>query len=152
ALAAADPETVRRFVREARAAARLRHPHVVALHEIDQRDGVYYLALELVEGGSVQEALAARGPFPWPEATPMAAGACRGLAAAHAAGLIHRDLKPANLMRGRDGVVKLTDFGLARAAQATTGGTSAPGRAAGTPHFMSPEQCRGEPLDGRTDL
>jgi serine/threonine-protein kinase len=150
--AAADPETVQRFVREGRSVARLNHPHVVTIYEVDQRDGVYYLVMERIDGGSVQEMLRARGKLPWQEATRILIDACRGLAAAHAAGLIHRDLKPANLMCTRDGVVKLADFGLARPAQVSATGITVPGAVVGTLDFMSPEQCRGEQLDGRTDI
>jgi serine/threonine-protein kinase len=147
-----DQETRQRFVREARSAGRLNHPHVVTIHEIDQRDGVYYIVMEMMEGGNVQDMLRARGKIPWREATRILVDACRGLAAAHAAGLIHRDLKPANLMCTREGVVKLADFGMARPAQASSAGITVPGAVLGTLDFMSPEQCRGEPLDGRTDI
>jgi serine/threonine protein kinase len=139
-----------RFLREARSAARLNHPHVVTVHEADQTGGVYYLVMELVEGGSMQDALRQRGPLPWREATQVVADACRGLVAAHEAGLIHRDLKPSNLLRTRDGVVKLSDFGLARPDRRDGVPTST--LTAGTPEFMSPEQWRGDPLDARTDL
>jgi urea transport system substrate-binding protein len=151
-VAAAGPEAWRRCLREARAAARLSHPNVVALYEAEQRDGLCYLVLELVPGGSAADVLRTRGAFPWPEATQAVADACRGLAAAHAAGLIHRDVKPANLMRAPDGVVKLADFGLARAAEQTGPSVASSLRAGGTPQYMSPEQSRGEPLDARTDL
>jgi serine/threonine protein kinase len=142
----------RRCLREARAAARLNHPNVVALYEAEQRDGLCYLAMELVPGGSTQAVLQTRGTLAWPEATRAIADACRGLAAAHAAGLIHRDVKPANLMRAADGTVKLTDFGLARAAEQTGPSVVSSLRAGGTPQYMSPEQSRGESLDPRTDL
>jgi serine/threonine-protein kinase len=150
--AAADPETVQRFVREARSVARLNHPHVVTIYEVDQRDGVYYLVMEMIDGGSVQEMLRARGKLPWQEATRILIDACRGLAAAHAAGLIHRDLKPANLMCTREGVVKLADFGLARPTQVSATGITVPGAVVGTVDYMSPQQCRGEQLDHRTDI
>jgi serine/threonine protein kinase/formylglycine-generating enzyme required for sulfatase activity len=100
----------------------------------------------------VQDRLRALGTIPWPEATRILIDACRGLATAHAAGLIHRDLKPANLMCTREGRVKLADFGLARSAQPSSAGITVPGAVAGTLDYMSPEQCRGEPLDGRSDI
>src|SRR5207253_6163453 len=115
----------------------------------DEHDGVCYLVMELVEGGGTQDRLRARGALPWPEATRLLADACRGLAAAHAAGLIHRDIKPANLMRAAGGAGKLADFGLARAAVPDGQSSTGSGAVAGTPHYMSPEQCRGEPLDAR---
>jgi WD40 repeat protein/tRNA A-37 threonylcarbamoyl transferase component Bud32 len=147
-----DARATRQFFREARAAARLNHPQVITVHEVDQRDGVYYLAMELAEGGSLQDALRDRGPLHWREATQALLDACRGLAAAHAAGLIHRDLKPSNLIRSSGGGVKLADFGLARSEQPSAGTSTDPCRVAGTPQFMSPEQCRGERLDYRTDI
>jgi serine/threonine protein kinase len=150
--AAAEPETMQRFVREARTAGRLNHPHVVTIYEADQRDGVCYLVMEFIEGGSVLDRLRATGTIPWQEATRILIDACRGLAAAHAAGLIHRDLKPANLMCTTEGRVKLADFGLARPAQPSSAAITVPGAVAGTLDYMSPEQCRGEPLDGRSDI
>jgi serine/threonine protein kinase/putative intracellular protease/amidase len=149
---AADPVALQRFLREAQAAARLNHPNVVAIHEIDQRDGTYYIVMELVPGGNAQARLNAGGPVAWQDATRMIADACRGLAAAHAAGLIHRDLKPANLMFAADGSVKLADFGLAKATDHAGGSVTALGQVMGTPHYMSPEQCRGESLDPRSDV
>jgi serine/threonine protein kinase len=148
----ADPTRLRRFLREARAAARLSHPNVVAVHEVDPCGGTLFLVMELLRGGSVQDLLRARGPLPWREATRLTADACRGLAAAHAAGLIHRDIKPANLLLSEDGVVKLADFGLARAGAAAGTSLTGTGDIVGTPLFMSPEQCQAQPLDPRTDI
>jgi serine/threonine protein kinase len=139
----------RRFLREARAAARLNHPHVVAIYDAGQHDGTCFLVMELVRGPSAQDLLQARGAMPWREATRLIADVCRGLASAHAVGLIHRDVKPANVLRSPDGAGKLADFGLAWAADFS--GTSLNG-VAGTPQYMSPEQWRGEPLDERSDL
>jgi serine/threonine protein kinase len=150
--AASDPRTAARFLREARSAARLNHPNVVIVHEADRFDGVYYLVMELVEGGSLEDALRARGALDWREATRALADACRGLIAAHAAGLVHRDLKPSNLLCASGGV-KLADFGLARTEQRSGAASSTDPRSiAGTPQYMSPEQCRAETLDARTDV
>ena len=110
---AARPESVRKFLREVRTAARLNHPHVVAVYDADQEKGIVYLVMELMEGGSAHDRIHKWGPFDWVEATQVMADACRGLAAVHAAGLIHRDIKPSNVMRAHDGQVKLADFGLA---------------------------------------
>lgn len=107
---ATRPESLERFLREARAAAKLQHPHVVAVYDADQFNGQYYIVLELVRGGSLQEVLKT-GPLPWDEASRVLVDACRGLEVAHRAGLVHRDIKPANLMRSEDGTVKLSDFG-----------------------------------------
>jgi serine/threonine protein kinase len=145
-----DREAEERFLREARSAARLSHPNVVAVHEVDEHEGIAYLVMELAPRGSVPALMKERGALAWREATRLVADACRGLVAAHAAGIIHRDVKPANLLVMADGTAKVADFGLA---QATGGGewTDA-GLLRGTPRFMSPEQCRGDPVDERTDV
>lgn len=149
--AAEDPAAWQRLLHEAQAAARLNHPNVVSIYDVDRIDDAHCIAMEFVRGGSVQEFLRRRGPLPWREATRIAVDICRGLAAAHSAGLIHRDIKPANVMRSADGCVKLADFGLAKLADRT-----APSRVSspllGTPDYMSPEQCRCDELDERSDL
>jgi serine/threonine protein kinase len=150
--AALEHEGAKRFLLEARAAARLNHANVVAVHDIGQRGEIIYIVMELVRGQSAQARLDLRGPMPWPEATRTAADVCRGLIAAHAAGLIHRDIKPANILLAADGAVKLTDFGLAKAPELLSTRLTLCGTILGTPHYMSPEQCSGENLDARTDL
>lgn len=148
-----DPEVLRRFQMEAQAAALLDHPNVVGIYEVDQREETHYIVMELVCGGSAEDLLLKHGPYPWQEATSVIADACRGLAAAHAANIVHRDIKPANIMRSTDGkVVKLADFGLAKAVNHTTQSITVTGTAVGTPNFMSPEQCRAERLDNRSDI
>jgi WD40 repeat protein len=148
---ASDVGSLRRFLAEARAAARLQHPHVVAVHEADVSEGRPYLVMELVKGGSAADRLAAAGPFAWREATRLAADACRGLAAAHAAGLLHRDIKPGNLLLGEGGG-KLADFGVAKALDRAGTSLTVTGQVPGTPDDMCPEQCRAEPLDARSDV
>ena len=147
----ADRDTLLRFQREAQAAARLNHPNVVAVYDIGQRDKMCYIAMELVRGESLQE-IVERGPMPWREAAWVVAEVCRGLAAAHAAGLIHRDIKPSNLLRSSEGAVKIADFGLVRINADNFPRLTHVNRTLGTPAFMSPEQCRAERLDARTDL
>jgi serine/threonine protein kinase/WD40 repeat protein len=147
-----DPQALRRFLSEARAAARLNHPNVVSIYEVDQQGDAYYIVMELVQGGSLQDLLEIEGFISWQEATRMIADACRGLVAAHAAGLVHRDIKPLNLMCSHDGAVKLVDFGLAKAIHSSATPLTKDGMVVGTPEYMSPEQCRSEPLDHRTDL
>lgn len=147
----AQPEALERFLREARAAAKLNHPHVVAIYDADQFNGQYYIVLELVRGQSLHDLLKT-GPLPWVEATRMLADACRGLDVAHRAGIVHRDIKPANLMRSVDGTVKLADFGLARPNESTGATMTGSGSVLGTPQYMSPEQCRSERADERSDL
>jgi serine/threonine protein kinase len=149
---AEDPVATQRFLLEARATARLNHPNVVAVYDIGQRDGVCYLVMELVPGKSVQDVLAARGRLDWRLATRIAIEVCRGLAAAHAAGLIHRDVKPSNVLVSRGDAVKLADFGLARWTNSTQRRLTQLNSVVGTPSYMSPEQWRDERLDDRSDL
>lgn len=140
-----------RFQREARAAAAVSHDHVVAIHSVEQIDGVTCLVMEYAAGGTLQDRLDAEGALPYSEATRIGLQAARGLAAAHAQGLVHRDVKPANiLLESAAGRVKLSDFGLARAADDVR--LTQSGVAAGTPLYMSPEQARGETVDHRSDL
>lgn len=138
-----------RLLREAKAAAQLSHPNVVTVHHVGRWPGGYYLVLELVRGGSLQDRIASGTPLPWMEATCAVADACLGVHAAHAAGFIHRDLKPSNLLCDESGRVKVADFGLVCGGDLTT---STPGRLVGTPYYMSPEQCRSEPADERSDV
>lgn len=144
------PETVARFLREAQAAARLNHPHVVTVHESGRDGDICYLAMEFIDGGSAQDAIR-MGPLPWREATQLVADACRGLAAAHAAGVLHRDVKPGNILRTREGIAKLADFGLARLVGSESGLTR-DGQMIGTPEYMSPEQWDREPAEDFSDI
>jgi tetratricopeptide (TPR) repeat protein len=143
-------EYVAKFLREARTAAQLTHPNVVAVHGVgfDRDLGVHFLAMEFVEGRTLHDILQERGPLPAEEACNFIIQSCRGLQAAHERNIIHRDIKPGNLMLTPGGVVKITDFGLAKvydeaAAQSTV---------IGTPYFMPPEQFEGKAKDGRTDI
>jgi urea transport system substrate-binding protein len=149
---ASDAEALRRFLAEAKAAARLNHPNTVQIFEVDRRGGDHYIVMELVRGGSAADFVKARGRFNWPEAVRVIADACRGLQAAHDAGLVHRDIKPANIMRAADGEVKPADFGLAKGVGGSAGGQTTAGAIVGTPHYMSPEQCESRPLDARSDV
>jgi serine/threonine-protein kinase len=155
AAAAADGddrgEIAARFEREARVAARLHHPNVVAIHDVGSEGDSLYLVMELVEGESLAHRLA-RGDFPAPErALEIAAQAADALAAAHEAGIVHRDVKPANLLIDRHGRVKVSDFGVAKAVGERTELTRT-GMMVGSPAYMAPEQVKGMPLDGRSDL
>ncbi|EMI52594.1 transporter substrate-binding protein [Rhodopirellula sallentina] len=142
-----------RFQSEARAAGKLSHANVAAIHEIGEHGSLHFLVMELLTGGSVSEEVQQHGACSLLEATRILIDACQGVAAAHAQGLVHRDIKPANLVRSADGSVKLTDFGLAKL-------TTSPddlhltrtGTVIGTPYFMSPEQCQGKTVDARTDI
>lgn len=148
-----DLDAVKRFLREGQAAARLNHPNVVAIYDVDQQRGHTFLVMELVNGGSAHD-LIKQGYLAWPEATRIIAAACRGLAAAHAAGLIHRDIKPSNILLAQDGAVKVSDFGLVKVVDEDSprNPLTRSGAVLGTPDFMSPEQCQGEKLDERSDV
>lgn len=147
---ASNRSVVGRFLREAQAAAKLGHPNVVIVHEVGEQAGVNFIAMELIAGSA--EARIAAGPMPWQDATGIAADACRGLAAAHDAGLIHRDVKPSNILIADDGRGKLADFGLVKPTDPDATSLTAARAVVGTPHFMSPEQCRGERVTRLADI
>ncbi|MGH8245068.1 MAG: protein kinase domain-containing protein [Gammaproteobacteria bacterium] len=154
-----DIERVRRFEREARAAAALNHPYIMTVHEVGEWEGQPFIATEFVEGETLAQRLS-RGPLSAVEAARVGAQIAEALAAAHEAGIVHRDLKPANLMLRPDGMVKVLDFGLARLSRPLaefgsadeTETQTAIGRIVGTLAYMSPEQARGQVADARSDL
>jgi Tol biopolymer transport system component len=152
---AGDDERLRRFEREARAAASLSHPNILAVHDVGHHEGTPYLVSELLEGATLRECIA-DGALHEARAAAYAAEVARGLAAAHARGIVHRDLKPENLFVTRSGCVKILDFGLAKLHEEHP---AAPGQRLtrtgtllGTAGYVSPEQLRGEPVDARADL
>lgn len=142
----------RRFIREARAAAGINHQNVVTIHDVDEHKSCPFLVMEYVDGGSLREHIRANRPLEPLEVVRLSKEIAAGLAAAHAQGVIHRDIKPGNIML-EDGAlrVKITDFGLARAAVDNVELTSRE-LAVGTPAYMSPEQVKGEKVDLRSDL
>lgn len=158
---ARDPERIRRFEQEARAAGALSHPNVCAVHDVGTHAGAPFVVMELLEGESLRARLDA-GPIPARKAVNYAAQAADGLAAAHEKGIVHRDLKPENLFVTKDGRVKLLDFGLAKLTRPETAVPSgdrtesvAPtetGTILGTVGYMAPEQVRGQAVDQRADL
>jgi len=147
-----DSTALGRFLSEAKAAGKVNHPHVMAIYEICPQRGMTYLVLEYVSGGSLKDLLAERGALPVVEATEALLDACKGVGAAHAAGLVHRDIKPANFMRAADGSIKIADFGLAKSTGGRTRDFTQTGMVIGTPFYMSPEQCEARPLDARSDV
>jgi eukaryotic-like serine/threonine-protein kinase len=162
----ADAAFLERFEREARLAASVTHPNVVALHDVGMHDGKPYFVTELLQGETLRERLT-KGPIPLATALEWAAQMAQGLAAAHERGIVHRDLKPENIFITRDGHVKLLDFGIAKLVEAAQGATphglmdatvspsgssTGTGMVLGTPGYMSPEQVRGDPVDARTDF
>jgi ABC-type branched-subunit amino acid transport system substrate-binding protein len=149
---AADATARGRFLAEARSAGKINHPNVVAIYEICPEETTTYLVLEYVSGGSLEDCLTGQHGLPVVEATQALIDACKGVGAAHAAGLIHRDIKPANFMRAADGSIKVADFGLAKSAEGSGSGLTQSGMVIGTPFYMSPEQCEAKPLDPRSDI
>ena len=161
---AADPDRLARFQREAQVLASLNHPNIAQIYgtEEDKSDGTRALVLELVEGPTLADQIA-RGAMPIEDALPIARQITEALEAAHEAGVIHRDLKPANIKVREDGTVKVLDFGLAKALDATPVGVSSEsptrppdvtrsGVILGTAAYMSPEQATGRPVDRRADV
>ena len=147
---AASDELVERFAREARAAAAVHHQNVVAVYDWISWRGEHYIAQEYVDGVDLRAALQHLGSLPWRAAALVALELARGLEAIHARGTVHRDLKPANVLLGRNGDVKIADFGIAQGA--THDGLTRPGTTIGTPPYVAPEQLLGERVDARGDL
>ncbi|GAA3379249.1 serine/threonine-protein kinase [Streptomyces sannanensis] len=145
-----------RFRREARVAAALQHRGVTVIHDFGEEDGVLYLVMELLEGRNLSQLLEGNKhhPLPVPEVLDIAEQVAAALAYCHEQGIVHRDLKPANIMRLADGTVKICDFGIARLGHdiGFTARLTGTGIAMGTPHYMSPEQIGGGPVDHRSDL
>jgi serine/threonine-protein kinase len=148
---AADAEFVARFTREARAAALLNHPNITQIYATGLEGATPWFAMELIRGCSLETLARERGAIEPYEAASYMAQAAAGLRHAAQKGLIHRDVKPSNLMLTEDGVVKVTDFGLAKAAQADSHIT-ATGEVLGSPGYISPEQAQGQPTDHRSDI
>ena len=141
-----DPQFVQKFVAEAHAAAKLSHPNVVQVFDVDHDGDTYYYSMELMHDGSLEGWLKKNGKMPVERALQVIADAALGLAYAESLDIVHRDIKPDNLMLDQHGNVKIADLGLARTEE---GGED---KLAGTPHFMAPEQVLRKPVDHRTDL
>jgi Tol biopolymer transport system component len=157
---ALDAEAVARFRREARAASALNHPHICTVYDVGDHDGAPFLVLEFLEGETLADRLR-RGPLSADDALSLAAQVADALATAHGAGIVHRDIKPGNLFVTRRGDAKVLDFGLAKHADASREGDetragsaqlTVAGTTMGTVAYMSPEQARAEPVDGRSDV
>src|SRR5438105_15761708 len=164
---AADPDRLARFQREAEVLATLNHPHIAAIYGLERTDGTTALVMELVEGPTLADRIA-QGAIPVDEALPIAKQIAEAIEAAHVRGIIHRDLKPANIKVRADGVVKVLDFGLAKAlapaaaSEAAAALANSPtitspalterGVILGTASYMSPEQAAGKAVDKRSDL
>ena len=142
---------VARFRKEARSVANLSHPNIVSVYDWGEEDGTYFMVMELVKGRSLRDIIKAEGKLLPRRATEIAAEIAKALDAAHRSDVIHRDIKPGNVLLTTDGTVKVTDFGVARARNASEGLTKA-GSVIGTANYFSPEQASGDPADERSDI
>jgi eukaryotic-like serine/threonine-protein kinase len=147
---AANEEYKQRFLREARLAARLSHPNIVAVYDAGAEHGVPYIVMEYVEGETVSDLLRRRGRLEPAEAVAQALQACSGLETAHEAGLVHRDIKPQNLLITPDGTLKIADFGIARSLDGTK--LTQAGTVLGTAAYLAPEQAAGEQVTATADI
>jgi serine/threonine protein kinase len=150
---AAEQESRERFTREAKAAAQLKHDNIVTIYQVGEDQNIPFFAMELLEGGTLQQRLEYPKPLSLGAAVRIAREIAAGLNAAHQRGVIHRDIKPANIwLESPKGRVKILDFGLARQSDAKAAGITQAGEIVGTPHYMAPEQARAKPIDARCDL
>jgi serine/threonine-protein kinase len=147
----ADEAFVKRFRREAQAAANLSHPNIVGIYDWGQAQGTYFIVMELVDGRSLRDVLKSEGALLARRATEIAAEVAAALSVAHQAGLVHRDVKPGNILLAKDGTVKVTDFGIARAWDDSAELTKT-GAVIGTATYFSPEQAQGAAADARSDV
>lgn len=149
---ARDPALRQRFLREARAAGALNHPHVATIYDVGEADGSGYIAMELVDGRPL-DAVLADGRMPYERVLSLGAQLADALAYAHGQGVVHRDVKPSNILLSADGrTAKLLDFGVARVGESESLAKTQAGQLVGTPRYMSPEQALGRPVDHRADL
>ncbi len=145
-----DADFRERFAREARAAAKLRHPNIVTIYDVGEGDGRPYIAMEYCQGENLEKLLRGPSDLGIERKLSLLEQLCDGLAFAHRAGIVHRDIKPANLMVNAEGQLKVLDFGIARFAQSD--GLTQAGSLIGTLNYMSPEQLQGKPVDHRSDI
>ena len=143
-------ELLSRFQTEARAAGLLTHPNIVVVYDAGDENGLFYITMELIEGKSLQALIDSGHSFPVPRVLRIMEQTCSALQFAHERNIVHRDIKPANLMLTADDTVKVTDFGTAKILQFGT--VQQTQHVMGTPSYMSPEQVKGRPVDGRSDI
>ncbi len=146
-----DDGLFRRFLREAKLASNLNHPSIIKFYDIGEDEGLYYIVMEYVDGSDLRQIIADKGPLSARLSLRVAKQVAKGLQHAHDHGVIHRDIKPANILLASDQSAKIADLGLARPLTDDTLATGS-GQVLGTPAYMSPEQCRGDEVDGRSDL
>ena len=143
-----NEDFIRRFTQEALAAAKVNHPNLVNVYEVEHTDGVYYIVMEFVDGITLKEYIRQKGKLEQQEAIGIAIQVANGLGEVHRQGIVHRDVKPQNMIISSDGKVKLADFGIARAASTETLSQES----MGSVHYISPEHAQGKPTDARSDL
>jgi len=146
-----DQAFIDMFIREARAAGLLSHPHIVQVYDVGREGEVHYFTMELMDGGSAEKRIDENGSLPLHESLDIARQAALGLDYAETQGIVHRDIKPGNLMMTRGGIVKIGDLGIARKAD-SSGVVSQKEGVSGSPHYIAPEQARGEAIDQRADI
>ena len=146
---AKDPDLLARFYREAKSAGLLHHPNIVTVYELSESEGLPFIAMEYLEGESLEQVVVRRSPLPLAQKLGYIVQACRAFDFAHRRGVVHRDIKPANIMITMEGVVKVVDFGIARIIDTSKTQT---GSLLGTLSYMSPEQLRGQSADERCDI
>jgi serine/threonine protein kinase len=149
-----DNEELReRFAREARSAAALKHNNIVTIYDVGEDQGRPFIAMEYLEGENLAEVIRRRAQVPLRQKLDWILELCAGLGYAHRTHIVHRDIKPANLLITTEGALKILDFGIARVtADATADGLTRMGMLMGSPHYMSPEQAEGQPVDERSDI
>ena len=145
-----DDHVVKRFQQEAKTAAKLDHTNIIPIYRVESEGGLNYFVMKYISGTSLEDLLEEKRPLPVDEIQRVLWQAAVALGHAHTRGIVHRDVKPANIMFDHDGKVMLTDFGISKALQAASGFTGT-GMIIGTPHYMAPEQAKGQPVDGRAD-
>src|SRR5216117_1107811 len=152
------PERVvaERFLREAQTVARLEHPHIVPIYKVGRQEEIFYIIMRCIDGPSLRQLLETQKKLSVGDAARIARQVADALAYAHSHDIVHRDIKPDNILLDKSGHVLVTDFGIAKAAQAAQGGSTAQltteGMIIGTPQYMSPEQAAGDKVDGRSDI
>jgi eukaryotic-like serine/threonine-protein kinase len=145
-----DPQVIKRFQQEAKTAAKLDHPNIIPIYRVESEDGLNYFVMKYISGTSLEDVLDSKQPLTDDYIQRILWEAACALGHAHSRGVVHRDVKPANIMFDHDGRVMLTDFGISKALQSASGLTGT-GMIIGTPHYMAPEQAKGQPVDGRAD-
>jgi serine/threonine protein kinase len=145
-----DPQVIKRFQQEAKTAAKLDHPNIIPIYRVESKDGLNYFVMKYISGTSLEDVLDSKQPISYDYVQRILWEAACALGHAHSRSVVHRDVKPANIMFDHDGRVMLTDFGISKALQSASGLTGT-GMIIGTPHYMAPEQAKGQQVDGRAD-